>query len=370
MEIERIDGAASAEGEGRGIVRRLHNYLEPQFLAHIRPLLNEGLIEIRDQEWSPEQVQLENKLRRVLEDNQDILVASSGGPRGEMHVQLSEFGMGEVHEQLVGPLRPGSMFHFGAICTYYAGLLADMMRATLLGQQVISPSRPLREMLLKVDKQQLPAVLRNETLKDCSPRFAFDVLEAMLLDVGDLTIEDILEVRVKLRDELVAFRSELARLEFEFEKEFEPERLATDGQRIARARLAPRLTDLERRIEDSKLSVLKNLLKTLQKPDAYLPMVGTSFAGLPLEWALMVSLGVVSGEVALEWWQARKRDRADGLFYLMKLRERGTGDAQSRSPFGSAEQPKRDYSGRMDFALGSWTEKVAAPFEDERKGTG
>ena len=155
--------------------------------------------------------------------------------------------------------------------------------------------------------------------------------DAALLDVGDLEVDDILEARLKLRDELLAFRSELGRIQFEFEKEFGVEELARDGPRIVQARLIPKIKDIERRIGNARLTVLGKLVQVLKNPASYVPVVGSKFVGMPIELALMLGLGIITADVALEWWKEAREPRSDGLFYLLKLRKR----VKDRSSFGA-----------------------------------
>jgi hypothetical protein len=60
----------------------------------------------------------------------------------------------------------------------------------------------------------------------------------------------------------------------------------------------------------------------LKKPDPYVPLIGSSFVGVPIEIALLLSLGLVSGEVALDWLNDRRGITDNGLYYLLRLRQK------------------------------------------------
>jgi hypothetical protein len=77
----------------------------------------------------------------------------------------------------------------------------------------------------------------------------------------------------------------------------------------------------------------------MKKPDAYIPMVGSKIMGMPSALAGMVGVGIVTLEFALDWWEQARNNRQDGLFYLLKLKERAirrdpvkANSAKSRNP--------------------------------------
>jgi len=80
------------------------------------------------------------------------------------------------------------------------------------------------------------------------------------------------------------------------------------------------MREIEGKVKSGHIRVLRRMLEAIEKPGAYLPLVGSIFAGVSLETALALSLGLISARVALEAWEERKEFANDGLFYLVKLK--------------------------------------------------
>jgi len=274
----------------------------------------------------------------------------------EKHFAFSDDAAMAVHERYFGPLVPGSPFSFPFLQAYYEGLLVDVVESVSARKVVLTASPLLYKLSRRLAAGGIAATANHQKLisRELAPRFAWDILTTGLLDVSRFDVEDVLSIREKLRNELGEFRVEVERLTFEFSKEFGIEKLIREGRAIADARLTPRVAAIERKIRGGKHKLLKDLLKVIKKPGAYVPFFGALVAGLPLELATMLSAGLMSAEVALKQWKRREEVREDGMYYLVQLRRRRT---QAARP-ARAARPKRK-RGVSDAAL--WESAKCTP---------
>lgn len=332
IRVKRIIGSKGSTEEEYGIVRDIIKFVDDSYLKKIEPLLDEGIVKINDEpKLSEESYNLEKCLSDFLRNNDHLILKISKS--SDLVKVETEVHDREIHEQLLGPLDKGSFFFPNVILNYYSALFSDAIRLSSDGLPVVSSSPALYKILQAAsDKKVLQNLQFDNSINNIiTPKFAFDVIEALMLDVGDLEIDDVLEARNKLSDELLAFRSEMSRLQFEFEHEFGSEKILKDGRSIAKARLLPKIKDLERKVEKGHHQILKNLFSILRKPDPYVPMLGTSFAGLPVELSLLISLGIVSVEMAIDTIKAKQDINKNSLFYLMKLRQKAKSSKQKES---------------------------------------
>lgn len=323
LKVEPIQDQSQPD-QVSGVIRERIPFIDDAYLKQIEPLRREGIVSIKPESYlSDSNLNFEYSLREIFINN-DHLVLNLIKREGR-HYQLNvELEANEIFNKLVGPTDIGSMIYLEPIYSYYSGLFSNIMKYSLKGLPVVSSSKALYQMLQAASNQKIFNGLEfDKTLKNyVKNKFAFDVIETLVLNVGDLELEQVLEARHSLNDELMAYRDELSRLQFEFENEFGIEKIINEGRSIANARLLPRINEIDHKIKKGKHSILKKLLTILQKPDPYVPIIGSSFAGLPVELALLISLGLASSEVAIDVMEEKKEIKRDGLFYLMQLRQK------------------------------------------------
>ena len=321
LQIEPVSKNVLKEGEV-GVVRDIINFIDEKYLKNIEALLREGIVKVNAEPKGKEvDIGFETELTEYLYRNSEIIVKlekNAGSIKFKSNLEQTE-----IHEKLFGPIYKGGLFSLNAIIQYYVAQFSDALRLASNDLPIVSSSQTIYQILKAASGDKIIGKhIDQPTYEQIKPQFAFDVIEALMLDVGDLEIDDILEARLKLNTELLAFRDEIERLQFEFEHEFGIEKVLREGRSIAKARLFPRIKDLEDKVEKGNYHIFKNLTSVLRKPDAYVPMLGTSFAGIPVEISLLISLGIVSAEVAIDAYQDKQNLKKDSMFYLMKLRDK------------------------------------------------
>ena len=326
IEVECEPGGfgAFAQRQRAGRVRRLIPAIDDTLRAVIKPLIDENVVRI---DATPPEFLLKSAQRERLCEAffqmEDLLYRSTEGDPAAVSFDLVESGIGEIHSRLVEPLKVGGRFHFQAVSTYYEGLFVEAIDAALRGQAVLSSSPVLYQM---IERAVSASALKSPRMEEVfagyvQPRLAMDILNTTLIDSSTLDCSDVLEARYQLRNELAAFRAEIRKLQFDFTREFGLDKVFREGRAIADARLTPRVREIEGKVRTGRIRALRRLTEALEKPGAYVPLVGSVFAGVPLEIALALSVGLVSARVALETWEEHKQVANDGLFYLVKMKE-------------------------------------------------
>jgi hypothetical protein len=319
----------------KGRIQSIVSTVDDSLREMIRPLIDEQVVRV---EAEPGTELLRGRQRARLREEfgqaRDLLYACSDRDDTQPSVGFLERGMDEIHTRFVGPLKAGAIFERNVVSTYFEGLFVESIGAALRGEAVLSSSPALYRL---IERASTSPALKSPTIAEAfssfvQPRLAMDVMQATLIDSSTLDCDEVLEARYQLRDELGAFRAELQRLQFDFTKEFGIDKVFREGRAIADARLTRHIREIEGKVRSGQIRVLRRLLEALEKPSAYLPLVGSIFAGLSLEIALALSLGLISARVALEAWEERKEIANDGLFYLVKTKSLIGSRLQSGEP--------------------------------------
>ena len=81
------------------------------------------------------------------------------------------------------------------------------------------------------------------------------------------------------------------------------------------------LTDLQTKMTNLKSKTFRKFVDKMQNPKSYAPLIGTIAASLPLEYTLLASLGMVTGQSYLEYKEEKRELRNNGLYFLLKIQQ-------------------------------------------------
>jgi hypothetical protein len=270
---------------------------------------------------------LEGNLRKFFFDNPNLFMeirVEEIGPLQKISVRGADPSVIEVFQRFFGKLVPGQLYDLDPnfLATFYEGLLIDAINTVEKNKAVVTDSKAIINLFQHISRMDCfnLSLFKNNS-NQLASSFAYDVMDTFLIDVSSLNIMDILEIRCTLRDELLAFRNEIERLNFEFVNEFGYDKIVNEGKKIAHYRLRPLIENLKNKIEDRNYTILKKLFEIAKSPGAYVPFIGSILAGLPIEIATLLSAGVLSSELSLEIWNKQKEVKRDNFLYLVKIEE-------------------------------------------------
>ncbi|HZO67491.1 MAG TPA: hypothetical protein VFB74_21040 [Kribbellaceae bacterium] len=182
---------------------------------------------------------------------------------------------------------------------------------------------PLHQRFLNIKLSHLARRLDNsvDLLPEASPtysRLGTKLIKLSLPRIENLTPERVHQLRDKGRDQLVPFRRELVKMATEIEANAWEPAFERHLARYIEATVRPALLDLENRLRDLKRDLGLVLLEK-SATTAPLPLLVSVFTGMPVEWVLPASVGVVWLKEALGYAVQRSRMQRNGLSFLLHL---------------------------------------------------
>lgn len=149
-----------------------------------------------------------------------------------------------------------------------------------------------------------------------------EVVERSLPDFEYTSYEDILELRHRLHDELVRFRTEIYGLSSTLKAKPWSSQFQLEITETVRAKVDPALEDLRRKIRLSNDKVFQKLFRDVRSPKASVPFVVSVFAGFPLLAAALVSAVMIGADAAVDtYFEKRELLEGSGLSFLLSAGE-------------------------------------------------
>ncbi|MFF4896270.1 hypothetical protein [Streptomyces sp. NPDC001068] len=145
------------------------------------------------------------------------------------------------------------------------------------------------------------------------------LIELSLPRIENLTPDRVHQLREKCGDQLVPFRQEVLKMASEIETNpWDPE-FERHLTRYIDTKVRPALNDLEERLRDLRRGLGLVMIEKATTT-APLPLLVSVFTGMPVEWILPASLGVVSLKEALSYANNRSKLKRNGLSFLLEFR--------------------------------------------------
>lgn len=225
----------------------------------------------------------------------------------------------------------------GVFCGSWAGTVSTAMWAafvinhTLLTAHKydlipVTPNEIFWELL-----QSKVRRLRNFTEIDLKDKFwdhpeyktgfsGFSLAAFTLPNLEVMSFEDVLELRLALEEELIAFREHMAILAERIRAEpWEPS-FIKEIERITKSDIQPAVQRLQRRLGSLPTEVVQKSFKRLVSVPTGLSVLATIWAGLPPLLVMAVAAGLISIESALSYhFEHEKILQSNGLSLLLKL---------------------------------------------------
>jgi hypothetical protein len=149
------------------------------------------------------------------------------------------------------------------------------------------------------------------------------VLEEFLPDIKDASIEDVLEVRYKLNNELEAFRVAMSQFSKKIKNNPWHPDIEHEANNIIETSVKPKLYELKTALRQSNWRALTRVFADLRNPTAYVPFVGTVLAHMEPTTGILASLGISAFRSLYETMLERQKIRdASGLMFLLKAPSR------------------------------------------------
>lgn len=316
-------------------VRGTYNCLTGEFSSNLKMLEDEGIIdyfESNDYTIEPANSNQENEipeLMKVAMQNTSYLLRNSKKQlwyekiSGNNLLLKLDPEVKAIHKKFVGELKVGSKIDLEFIYNYYRNLLSYLLFYISVGETTITSSKLIDNYINNIYIDALNKNVRSDydIKKYGLPKIYTDTIRLFLPDVSKMPIEDILELRVKLKDELEGFRYFSLKLSKEIQENFDYKDIICDTQRCVEITLKPAINELTQKLKGMKLNIASKFIDELRNPKTYAPLVGSIFLNLPSHLTTLLSLGLAGSKVAIESYKEFSELKQNGLYYLIKLRD-------------------------------------------------
>lgn len=209
----------------------------------------------------------------------------------------------------------GKPIEHDLIWWYYAFKLKWFLKLLIEGKTCISSSKNLNSLFASFIKE---TDISSAKLGS-SNSLAYDAIKIMLPNPKMLSFEDVLELKWKLGDELENFKQTISSIEYRNKELFEPGIDTDVYSRIFYEEIRKPLKELETRLKNIKTGTFREFVTKLQNPLSYSPLLGTIVASMPIQYTLLVSMGLTSYTTYLKFKEDKRVVENNGLYFLLKL---------------------------------------------------
>gem|GEM_PF-5491382 len=137
------------------------------------------------------------------------------------------------------------------------------------------------------------------------------------------TFEEVLHIRNKLKDEISRFRFEMAKFSDFANSHFLSDDFLRECENIALFEIKPAISELERSLSLSRDNVILNTFKSIRSLKPIIPLVSTFLVGIPIQYALAITAGLIGVEAFLDYYFEKKEIRmSSGLSYLLDIKNK------------------------------------------------
>jgi len=337
------------EGKKGGKLKYEYRFYEPTFIDHLHPLIKANIVEMS---WEPfisfdrhSPIKTEQgTIRGGTFSNvvlSDIVMGNSAkyfepdakevwttGPDGNklLHFEGEEVEEVKYLKKAFSIEKNKGLRHYSEVnlWEYFGTLLNAALKGIDEGKNILTTSGVLDEFLriyfvshfFTDTKKQLHLKL------NVNPKIAFEAIKFNVPNLSRLSSEDVLEVRYKMNDELTAFKTYLTNLQLDLDNNFDLKYISSRSKEIVEAKINPALQDITSKLKDIQLGTLTTILKEIKDPKSYSPLILTMTNDISSSYAILVSLGLMTLNTAIDHFKSKKEIKRNGLYYLLKLKER------------------------------------------------
>lgn len=197
---------------------------------------------------------------------------------------------------------------------YYCNLIIQNLLSSIFynifkGRISISNSQTVNELLCKYHNNDKISPSINESIN-------LNNISLFLPNLSNASFDDILEIKNEAKDELEEFRQYIDILNHangNTQSEYEIKKIKYD--------IDNSIKNFEYKIKDIKINVVQKFFMEIKNPSSYAPLLGTLFGNVPAYISLLVSIGLISTNVGLEYIKQLNNIKKDNMYFLFKIRK-------------------------------------------------
>jgi predicted nucleic acid-binding OB-fold protein len=143
------------------------------------------------------------------------------------------------------------------------------------------------------------------------------VLQTFLPNIKSASIEEVMEVRYKMKNELEGFRAAMSKLSATIKSHPWGPHIHEEADKIIETQVKPAIHDLTVSLSHSKLQVVQKIFENIKNPAAYIPFLATVNSNIKPAIAALASTGLVGAKVLWDILVERKKlEDTSGLVFF------------------------------------------------------
>lgn len=140
--------------------------------------------------------------------------------------------------------------------------------------------------------------------------------DIMLPSLFDLSFESICELKVKVKDELLALKDYIFSLSVIYDKDDISNEIIKEQ---IKKKINPAINELERKIKNLHINIYQKAIRDIRNPFSYAPMLTSFVSNLDSRITGAVSLGIMGADLALEYLKQKNEIKNDAMYFTLRL---------------------------------------------------
>lgn len=291
------------------------DFISSSFNTDYKLLIDENVICINHKSRSREEFSIlsnemnESGIMKALKINEHLIASNNG--KGTLTKEAFNVLKNQInHERgttLISPF----------IWTYYIMKLQSLVECIGEGNKCISSSniinRALSTFITESDNQNKYAkIVSHQSL-------ALDAIQMNLPNPEDLSFEDILNLKLRLKDELKLFSKTINEIEVR-NKQLDTNLSEREYQALFFNEIQKPFNDLKIKMKNLNSQKFRKFTEKLNNPYTYTPLLGSMCASIPMQYAVLFSLGLTGTQSYLEYLEDKRELSNNGFYFLLKLK--------------------------------------------------
>ncbi len=215
--------------------------------------------------------------------------------------------------------KPGEKINKEFIWWYYAFKLNWSIKLLLEGKNCINGNNNLNYLF---EHLRNDIFIKNISIgkQSYTKSFAIDAIKLKLPNPSLMSFEDILELKLKLKDQLEEFSFTINTIELKCKTLFGSDYITElEYKNIFYNEIKKPINELELKIKNLKSKTFREFVSNLKNPKSYSPLIGTVYASLPLKYTLLTSFGLIALQTYQQYREEHREIENNGLYFLLQL---------------------------------------------------
>ncbi|PPK93933.1 hypothetical protein LY01_02155 [Nonlabens xylanidelens] len=206
---------------------------------------------------------------------------------------------------------------------YLGKLIQSYIDANSLGHSTITTSNIMNEIIFNTSQDAHFLKVKNEFQNQfqVNPFLVHQAIKIGIPNLSNIPTHEILEFRNKSKDELKEFKLTLEEITLNLLSNYDSEFISLNAQKIVELKVKPLIENLSEKLGDTKLTVAKSLITEIRDPRSYSPLLLTLSNDISNTLIYLVSIGIISFNTAFEYYSNNKKNKKDGIYYLLKAKK-------------------------------------------------